>query len=112
MMKNIYETETDLHVRSTYVYRNIEDRCAYADPEYTEKIDTETLIYMFKMGTMLVIDNDGNDGKFHYYKPIELDVSYNAETKEYESGYILLGSFNPSSNGNMQVQMLRISAEE
>ena len=111
-MKNIYETETDLHVRSTCVYRKAEDRHAYADPEYTEKIDTETLIYMFKMGTMLVIDSDGSDGLFQYYKPIELNVSYNAETKKYGSGYITLGSFNPTSNGNVQVQMLQISAEE
>lgn len=65
-MNRIYEKYDDQHVVATYVYAKTGDVYAYADESTTIKIDTVTLVDLFRKGIIIV--DAGMEYKASSYK--------------------------------------------
>ena len=62
MVKHIYETAGDLHIRGTLIYiKSTPDGYGYSDPEFKNKVDADTLINAFNMGTAIIVDSEKNE---------------------------------------------------
>lgn len=72
MVKHIYETAGDLHIRGTMIYiKSTPDGYGYSDPEFKNKVDADTLINAFNMGTAIIVDSEKNA----YYKVVSMKAT-------------------------------------
>lgn len=74
-MKHIFETASDLHIRSSLIYAS--DGAAYVDADCTVEATAEEVKNAFNMGVAVVVDN----GVF--YKAVSLTISDGSATLAY-----------------------------
>lgn len=74
-MKQYIEKATDVNVRGDLLYvKAVADGFVYSDAECTTKVNKETLVHLFQMNTIVIVD--GND----QYRPIFITID---STKNY-----------------------------
>lgn len=104
MIKHIYETAGDLHIRGTMIYiKGTPDGYGYSDPEFKNKVTPDFLINAFNMGTAIIADVEKNA----YYKVVSMKATKSQVTLTYLTSDTDLAAVTLKS---VEVPVLSISA--